>query len=50
MHTRNRKDINRTAGLAFLTDTFAKDIYSLEDSCFENHFHTRSEGKMIETS
>jgi hypothetical protein len=50
MHTRNREDIIRTAGLAFLRDTFVKDIHSLEALCLENHIHTRSEGTMIETS
>jgi hypothetical protein len=50
MHTRNREDIIRTAGLAFLRDTFVKDIRSLEALCLENHIHTRSEGTMIETS
>jgi hypothetical protein len=48
MHTRNREDIIRTAGLAFLRGTFIKDIHSLEALCFENHVHTRSEGTMIE--
>lgn len=50
MHTRNHEDIIRTAGLAFLRDTFVKDIHSLEALCLENHIHTRSEGTMIETS
>jgi hypothetical protein len=49
MHTRNREDIIRTAGLAFLRGTFVKDIHSLEALCLENNIHTRSEGTMIET-
>lgn len=50
MHTRNREDIIRTAGLAFLRDAFVKDIRSLEALCLENHIHTLIEGTMIETS
>jgi len=50
MNTRNREDIIRTAGIAFLRDAFVKDIRSLEALCLENHIHARSEGTMIETS
>jgi len=50
MNARNREDIIRTAGIAFLRDAFVKDIRSLEALCLENHIHARSEGTMIETS
>ena len=47
MLTLNHEHIIRIAGIAFLRDTFVKDIRSLEAICLENHIYTRSEETMI---